>query len=395
MKRLFLLLIFLASAVCADDYFPVGFWQPPEKVDEAFFKTLADGNFTLVFSNLGNQWRNLDMAKAVGMKGIVYDYPSVLKNLNDGNRKTTLTNLAATHSKHEALWGYYLCDEARLDQFPDLKKAADYLTAKDPDHPIFANLCGTYAPKSWIGEDYDAYLEKYIEEMSPRMIAFDNYPYLTDKDRPDFYGNLESVRTAALKHSIPFWSHVLSSTMTGYKDPDEAMIRCQVYSALAYGARGIMYYTLAPSPGKDRQAILNSDGTATELFEVVKAVNGEIKNLAPTLLKLESKEVYHTRAGLPKGTRPMPYSNIISSVTGGRFIISQFADKDGVMYVMLVNKNVEKKANASVSFAKEVKVAEIDKDDAGKVGNEITVKVGNVLNVTLKAGDGILFVCKQ
>ena len=68
MKRLFLLLIFLASAVCADDYFPVGFWQPPEKVDEAFFKTLADGNFTLVFSNLGNQFKNLDMAKAAGMK---------------------------------------------------------------------------------------------------------------------------------------------------------------------------------------------------------------------------------------------------------------------------------------------------------------------------------------
>ena len=70
MKRLFLLLIFLASAVCADDYFPVGFWQPPEKVDEAFFKTLADGNFTLVFSNLGNQFKNLDMAKAAGMKEI-------------------------------------------------------------------------------------------------------------------------------------------------------------------------------------------------------------------------------------------------------------------------------------------------------------------------------------
>ena len=125
MKRLFLLLILLSSAVCADDYFPVGFWQPPEKVDEAFFKTIADGNFTLVFSNRGNQLKNLDMAKAVGMKGIVYDYPSVLKNLNDNNRQATLTNLATTHSKHEALWGYYLCDEAKLEQFPALKTAAD------------------------------------------------------------------------------------------------------------------------------------------------------------------------------------------------------------------------------------------------------------------------------
>ncbi len=95
------------------------------------------------------------------------------------------------------------------------------------------------------------------------------------------------------------WFYIQS---TGVQDellaPNEAQLRYQIYSGLAYGVKGYMYFTYLTKPyeacGNCHDALILRDGTKNDSYNWAKEINGEVLKLGPTLLSLTSQALYHT-----------------------------------------------------------------------------------------------------
>jgi len=116
----------------------------------------------------------------------------------------------------------------------------------------FINLYPTYWDGTPTAEDYEKYVDSFFasQEYKPRVLCFDHYPLLKTEAggfRKDYYLNLEIIRNKSLQYSVPFWMIVLSSGHLSYKNPTFEEISFQVYSALAYGVKGIGYYLYSKS----------------------------------------------------------------------------------------------------------------------------------------------------
>ena len=90
---------------------------------------------------------------------------------------------------------------------------------------------------------YQAYVRQYLETVRPKLLSFDHYALVGQGERPSYFENLEVIRREALRAEVPFASIVLATPHDPYRDPTEADLRWQVYTSLAYGARGILYFT--------------------------------------------------------------------------------------------------------------------------------------------------------
>src|SRR6185312_4865418 len=122
---------------------------------------------------------------------------------------------------------------------------------------------------------------------------------------------MAQVRNAALRYKLPFWTIFLSVAHMTYGEPNPASLRLEAYGALAYGARGICYYKFisrelpildAPDLGDWRAAPLDQFLEKTPNWDVMRNLNHQVRNLAPTLLKLRSDVVYHV-GEVPKDNR--------------------------------------------------------------------------------------------
>ena len=54
--------------------------------------------------------------------------------------------------------------------------------------------------------------------------------------------NLETVRKYALQQGVQFWNYFNTMPFGPHTDPTEAQIRWEIYTWLAYGAKGVIYF---------------------------------------------------------------------------------------------------------------------------------------------------------
>ena len=241
----------------------------------------------------------LDACEAAGLKAIVsdprcdgYDW----QNVDDAKARTNVANLAAEVGKHPAVFGYYLRDEPPAAFFPGLAKVADLLRERSPGKWPYINLFPDYATPDQLGtSNYTEYLERFVALCHPTIISYDNYSLMDDGSvRDNYWTNLESVRAACRKHDLEFWNIVLAVSHFSYRELNDADFRFEVYTTLAYGGRGISYFTyFAPATGNYRNAAIDQFGHETPTWHSMQYVNLQIQKLAPTLLQLTSDAVYH------------------------------------------------------------------------------------------------------
>jgi hypothetical protein len=211
--------------------------------------------------------------------------------------------------------------------------------------------------------------------VQPKVISFDHYALFTDGMRPDYYENLEIVRRVSLRHNIPFW-YVLLATPLGpdrepavgeprlagpYRDPTEGELRWQVYTSLAYGAQGLMYFTyFLPRPQSGihfGDATIRHDGTRDRKYWIAKQINAEVKALGQTLLHLTSTNVYHVGSGVqvPLGASGPPPGALVPSVSAGHLVVGEFSNAEGARYVLLANASCFAPFDGDITFSVPVK----------------------------------------
>ena len=95
---------------------------------------------------------------------------------------------------------------------------------------------------------YEEYVEAFLTNVHPPFLSYDHYALLESGSlRRGYFENLETIRAAALRHGISFWNIVLANAHFNYAEPTLAGLRFQVYTTLAYGARGIkLFHILHP-----------------------------------------------------------------------------------------------------------------------------------------------------
>ncbi len=298
---------------------------------------------------------SLDAVKAAGLKGIVSGLHVADPGRTDAAAvQKEVDELVKRVGKHPAVYGYYLRDEPAANMFPALAAYATALHKATPNTRAYINLFPNYASPAQLGTaSYGDYLEQFIVAVKPSFVSYDHYALMDDGSlRGGYFQNLEAVRKAALAHNLPFWNIVLSNSHFNYAEPTEAGLRFQAYTTMAYGGRGISYFTyIAPTSGNYRLAPLDQFGYRTPTWDMLRRVNLQIHVLAPTLVKLTSVNVVH-HGDVPQGCQGIDKSKYVAELTGGNLMVGEFEGPKGEPFIMVVNKDLHRSTAFGVRFKK-------------------------------------------
>jgi len=368
-----------------------------EQLDLAHFRELANAGFTINFSSFGTYELNkkaLDLAEQVGIKLVISDDRLQPGKPVDKAAQEKIDQVVKDYKDFPALYGYHIIDEPTAGIFEYMAAIKKEILLKDSSHLVYANLLPNYANSQQLGtKTYSEYVDKYIQVFKPQIISWDYYPFASDGFRGGYYENMEVVRAAALKAGIPFWAFTMSCQIDPpYPAPKESWIRLQLYSDLAYGAKGLQYFTYAlPHSGSEdfKTAILDANGKPTYLYNITKQVNSEIHSLETTLMRLTSVGVYHTKP-LPNGTKSLPGNFYIKDIKGGPMIVGYLKDKSMHPYLLLVNRDYDKEVNFTLSVSPNVKgLMEVSK--SGKKDPTVYKAKNGIIEIPFNEGDGRLF----
>jgi len=323
------------------DFFPIMAWNwiPGERA--VFDKMRECGLMVAGFVRP----EHLDMAHEAGMKAIVADPRLSNYDWRIADADTVRNNVAEVIGEvggHPAVFGYYLKDEPHVEEFAGLELAAAEVRRLAPGKWPYINLLPDYATPTQLGAaTFEEYLERFVAACRPTIVSYDCYALMEDADvLPRYWSNLETVRAVTKRHGLPFWNIVLTVAHFTYRELTAADARFQAYSTLAYGGRGLSYFTyISPSVGNYRMAPIDQFGNRTPTWYYLQHVNLQIGRLAPTLLKLTSDDVYHL-GEIPSCGHFPTEENLIERIDGmPDALVGEFTHEDGSRYVMIVNKS--------------------------------------------------------
>jgi hypothetical protein len=392
-----IVLLVVALATCSRaDEFLISHWCGPTEATPEKIKEAAGANFNVIMfgGTVNENKKALDLCQENRVKALIVDSRAMAKRSRERDFAANLDAVIADYGSHPALWGYYLMDEPNSSDFRRLAPVSKYLAKKDPGHVPYINLFPTYATREQLGNPtYEQHVDEFCRVVQPKLVSYDHYALLANGERPDYFENLEIIRRQGIKHRVPFNYILLSVPHGPYREPSEADLRWQVNTALAYGARGLMYFTYT-TPNDPvwnyRNAIIDSEGKPTAKYDQVRRINGEILELAPTLMRLTSVAVYHTGMA-PRGAKLLPDNGLIAHIDGGEFVVGQFNSDAGHKYAMLVNRSPRQAARAAVTFSQTVELWEVSRS----TGRERSVFVsddgpGSTWRAAFKPGEGRL-----
>lgn len=359
---LILLCVFCACALAADvarmppEEFAILPWGSTPGTPEAL-----QGVFDCGFNLAGFvDAQSLDAVQAAGLKAIVFG--ADVRGVTEADTAKAADDLAARVGKHPAAFGYYLVDEPSAGLYPALGRWVQALRRADPDRLAYINLFPNYASPPQMGApDYETYLEEYVRQVKPAFISYDHYALMNDGTlRGGYYENLESVRRVALRHGLPFWNIVLSNAHFRYAEPTPAGLRMQAYTTLAYGARGISYFTyFTPHTGNYRLGPVDQFGQRTPTWDMLRSVNMQIHCLAAHLVKLKSTGVFH-HSDVPAGCSGLDSSRFVSTLGEGDYLVGEFEGTGGAVWAMVVNKSLTQSYPLEIGFKQKGAVQQVN-----------------------------------
>ena len=302
---------------------------------------------------------HLDAVHAAGLKAIVFDprsYAYEFRSVSEAEARPRLESLVKDVGQHPALAGYYVKDEPHVSEFAGLALVGRLLREIDPKHWAYFNLFPDYASQEQLGvETYEEYVESYLQIVRPPFLSYDHYALFENAPlRKSYFANLEIIRAASLRHNLPFWNIVLANAHFTYAEPTSASIRFQAFTTLAYGGKGISWFTyIAPEVGNYRAAALDQFGNYTATWSYLEHVNLQIAQLAPVLVRLQSRRVYHF-GEVPEKGRPAPASALVRSIRAlhQQFLVGELQHlDDGSDYLIVVNKDLTHSTNYALELS--------------------------------------------
>jgi hypothetical protein len=376
------------------------------------YSTIAREKYNLVMADSPEK---LDEATVHGLRAIFGSKLLDPKSLHDPIEKQKLDKLIEKVRKYPALEAYFITDEPDASKFLSLAELVDYLRKNDPLRLSYINLLPIYASEKQLGvlvdqdsdlkEEYFSnlhavgshnqnvlrylkYLSQFVNIVKPDIISYDHYHLFKGRNSPHYFLNLALISKMSKDLKLPFMNVIQAGRYDKeWRLPTAKEVRFQVYTTLAYGGRGISYFTYW---GSESEEGLYRNGRPSPLAEDVAVINAEIHKLSPTLMSLEPQSVYHTKS-LPVGTEAMKKNAPVKIVSDGDFIVGLFGKNKKTSAFMIVNRNYEERqyVDVKIDIIGE-KIQELNRK-TGKWIGIINLNSSRRIKFIIESGDGRLF----
>ena len=345
------------------DRFPIGFWNYVDlpgmdrSFDATCVKDWADAGMTLTMSpNFGpeevDRMRSiLDAAHECRMRLILCHYhgywPHLVREGEEAYRRDFAAAVKAL-GDHPAAFGFHVGDEPGTEDFEAACRAMRIQKEMAPHLTPFLNLLPWYKGVAQrVGfESWAQYLDAYVRAARPEFLCYDCYSQMNPGTEgwDMYFTNLREFSQASERNGTPFWTTLLSVGHFRYRCPKEDDLRWQLNTALAHGARGILWFFFYMRRTHDNYRVspIDEHWERTETFAWLSRVNRTfLKTTAPVLKDLKLRRVSHT--GAPWGGLPaFDGAGLVAHASashGGQLIVSEFVRPDGAEYVMVVNNS--------------------------------------------------------
>ncbi|MGZ4962326.1 MAG: hypothetical protein ACXWKG_04780 [Limisphaerales bacterium] len=369
------------SDVSKPEFFPIMTWDPQHGWTKPFTNNPANGLDAIAECNFNVAGfvfpKDLPKCKKLGLGGILlptendftnFEYFRNWSKMSDAEIDGRIKNLAHQAGSNPAFKGIFIVDEPHVREFAGLAKAVAAVKKYAPGKLAYINLFPDYATlgapdRSQLGtESYTEYLERFVNEVHPQVISYDNYMVEFSDDLKNsgtaasYYRNLLEVRRVGQKYHLPFMNIVTSNQIrpnTTIPSPQNLLF--QAYTTLAAGYRGVTWYTFYCRGY--HYAPVDNDGNRTLTYQYLKEVNRQVATLAPILCRLESTGVFFTKPAPIENLPALPGKLIESISSATPVMVGEFKGLNGESYAMVVNLSLESTAqlkidaNAGKSFS--------------------------------------------
>ena len=356
---------FRYADINSPDFFPIlpwdaqSTWYYPFVKETNSLESIADCHFNMAGFV---QPKDLARCKKLGLGAIVlstdssctnFEYYRQWKKLSDTEIDRRVRDMVRGAGRNPAVVGYFITDEPSASEFPALRKAVDAVKKYAPGKLAYINLFPENAiaganETSQLGTtNYEEYLERFIAEVRPQCLSYDNYTIQYSSDQrhraiaASYYRNLLEIRRVAQKHDLPFLNIVcVNQLVPGYPPPSPANLLLQAYTTLAAGYRGVTWYAYY---GRGyRYGPIGMDGEKTLSWPYLKEVNRQIATLAPTLCRLKSTGVFFSSPAPADGLPQLPGELITAVTSEYPVMVGELSDASGIRYAIVVNLSVER-----------------------------------------------------
>ena len=357
----------------------------PDVLNDESYKLARDGGFNFMIgfaerypSNTPDVNRSLECAAHNGMRMILSD-----ENIEQGSveRKYGEADISGAeqddqtsideHGDHPGYWGCYIVDEPCPPKFGNMRKLRDMFYRVSPNNLFFINMLPSYAMhlvkndgSDWIYDTeerlgvFRKYVAQYLDEVDPELFCYDYYPYMGPFPAfsGDFYANLAITRDECQKRGKPFW---VSPQAGMWADPNTrglsiGEMRHQNYTALAFGAKGFVYYVWSQAAGHTQG--LAKDGKPTFLYYYAQECNLFIERYEKDFIANESLGVIVTGSSMgniPDCALAQDKGDILS--VEGEHLITGVFENEGKYSYLVTNNSITYYDNIVVKFGKAVK----------------------------------------
>jgi hypothetical protein len=335
-----------ASVIPMDRFFICGWLSPPaESTTAGRMDELAGAGMNLVLPALEDSGRvednlrRLDLAAARGQRCIIWDRRFERVVLDRPETFTIIDSIVADYRDHPAMLAYYLGDEPPVPAITAADSFFAALRSKDPAHPPWNNLAGRAGFLTH--DDWIAHHRLYLSLLHPAVLCNDQYDFLRTGDRREFVENAAGLGALAREAGIPFWSFILLIEHDPYRRVTPGELRWQVSMLLAYGARGIGYFTYwtphANPANNWKPAIIDTAGRRTEWYPFVAQWNRFVGAAGSTLARCTWLATAHA-GSVPVGGAAFAPNDWVSAVEG-RAALGYFADSTGARMLLVANSD--------------------------------------------------------
>ena len=381
--------------------FRIGVWcgLPANENTAARMAEMANAGFTTTSYGCEGDTSSVDynttmlaLAADAKMDAIILD-PRIPAALAGTDVAANLDGVVEDFAKQPGLAGYFVTDEPTAP-FDNLASIVNGLQTRDPAHFAYTNLLPVYASAAQLGTaSYDDYVAAYFKQAKPRVISFDDYPFLTSGDDSTFFLDLATMRANAVAANVPFLQFIQSTDFAGHRATTGAEKLWEGMQTLAYGGAGVSYFLYWAPPADEGfgPSIIDLNGNETSQYADVKANNARFQAFGRYLVAAKSTGVFHNGA-LPAGTvtrvpgAPVYLPNAIP-MTVGLFSVNEGG------YALLANRDYSKAVETDVYVATAGVPESLDVATGTFVPLQVLTKdaqKGAKVHLSIAAGDGAL-----
>lgn len=396
----------------------------PSFITRTHFQTYKDAGFNIISGLYEREpFNTYEIRKAVDLceeLGLVYFVQDL--DVRGDMSQEAMTELIGSkwYLNKKAFGGISLKDEPSVKEFSSMSKATQALKELMPGKVTHATLFPWGASNSQLGiydmpgstneelwSMYEVYVDRYMNEVNPKMLAYDCYLLFYEGDdllHPNktraaaikyAVASLSMYRRTAAQYNIPFWVTIAPYNHLAKEQIPKKHAEWNVNLALAYGAKGVQYYTYWTLLEQGSQAALENHqyaglvtlgGTPHNTYYSVQDINRNIKAVDGILMTSESKGIMQ----FGNQVLPVPEEDVLGSygnlknITGGDALVGCFDHNGKTVYYIMHDSIAEGIKTFNISFDKKCNVHLLNGDMDESVNGVYSV------GVNLSGGEAVL-----